>query len=98
MQNDDFNQDGPDLPRIGDRGPQTRRQLVEGHPGDRPCRHCGQPVQGRRRNGYCSDACRLRDRRDQERRRRLELLDTISAAVEELRSELGGSERASVGD
>ena len=30
------------------------------------CRRCGRPVEGRRRNGFCSDRCRMADRRERE--------------------------------
>jgi hypothetical protein len=68
-------------------GPQTRATDLEGHSGDRVCRCCGHRIGGRRRNGYCSDRCRMQERRDEARRRRLELLDAIEAAVQELRQE-----------
>lgn len=86
LQDDDFNQTGLGEPDSREREPESRRRAAK----DLVCRHCGQPVQGRRTNGYCSDRCRMRDRRDEHRRKRLELLDTISAAVEELRGALGG--------
>lgn len=67
---------------------QARTTASEGHPERGRCRRCGEPVRGRRRNGYCADKCRMKDHRDAERRRRLALLDTISAVVEELRREV----------
>ena len=30
---------------------------------DHSCRLCGVPIVGRRRNGFCSDTCRLRHQR-----------------------------------
>jgi len=57
------------------------------HPG-RQCRRCGEPIGGRRRNGYCSDACRMRDRRRRQTARLEHLLDTISTALKELRREV----------
>lgn len=90
MQNDDFNQNGPDLHRSEELCPQSRRQVINGNP-ETICRRCGGPVKGRRRNGYCSDKCRLRNRRQDDRRKRLDLLNTINAAVEGLRVELGGN-------
>ncbi len=50
------------------------------------CRQCGGPIRGRRRNGFCSDRCRLRVRRAAVRARRQELVETMKqtlAAVEE---------------
>jgi hypothetical protein len=85
MANEKENELDPYLPDDRRQGPE--RQAGDGHP-ERRCRRCGEPVQGRRRNGYCGDACRMRDRRAEDERRRLELLDTISAAIEELRREV----------
>jgi hypothetical protein len=87
MKNDDFNQDGPEADLSEKSGSETERRVLEGHPEGPLCQRCGGQVRGRRRNGYCSDRCRMADRREQERRRRLALLDTISAAVAQLRNE-----------
>lgn len=53
------------------------------------CERCGGPLSGKKQR-WCSDACRMADRRDDRRRKQLGLLDTISAAVEELRNDVGG--------
>jgi hypothetical protein len=87
-QSDDSHANGPDVHPPKDRGPQTRRQVLERHPDDRLCRRCGGPVRGRRRNGYCSDKCRLAHRREGQRRKQLELLNAIDATVQQLRNEL----------
>ena len=53
---------------------------------ERPsCRRCGRPVQGRRRNGFCSDGCRMQVRRAEQARRRTELLGAIVAAALEFK-------------
>ena len=52
------------------------------------CRHCGGPIRGRRRNGYCSDRCRMRDRRATRPEKLMELLMSVEAAVAELRAAL----------
>jgi hypothetical protein len=83
MAND--NEYEPEAAPLDENLPESRRQVLERNPEDCRCRRCGKPVNGRRRNGYCSDACRLADGRDKTKRRRLELLDTISRAVEELK-------------
>jgi hypothetical protein len=50
------------------------------------CRRCGRSVTGRRRNGYCSDKCRMRDNREKHRRERDALLDELAAKVQKLRA------------
>ena len=53
------------------------------------CRVCEAIVTGRRRNGFCSDRCRVRARR-QERDTRIDaLLTTAEACLSALRKELG---------
>lgn len=54
------------------------------------CRRCGEPIKGRRRNGYCSDRCRMQDRRANERGRVDELLQRLEADLGALRRVLGG--------
>lgn len=54
------------------------------------CRRCGEQIRGRRRNGYCSDRCRLADNRDAQRRKQLELLAVIDAVVQQLRAAIQG--------
>lgn len=48
------------------------------------CIECGRPVEGRRRNGFCSDACRMSVRRRRERERLDYLLSTLQAVTTEL--------------
>ena len=61
------------------------------------CRVCGGAIRGRRTNGYCSDACRMRARRAERAARVEALLADIDHAVatlrRELRSERDGSAR-----
>jgi predicted nucleic acid-binding Zn ribbon protein len=70
-----------DVHPVEERGSESRRPTFNGHPDDRHCRRCRQPIRGRRRNGYCSNRCRLADRREARRRKQLELLATINTAV-----------------
>ena len=83
MENDKLNQTGPPAPSAKDSRPQPRTTASE----EASCERCGRPLTGRKTQ-FCSDACRMRDRRDMARRRRLDLLDSISAAVKELRREV----------
>ena len=66
-----------EVPRLGRAivAQEERLQAVENEVSRllRPCPAYGQPVRGRRRNGYCSDACRLRP----QKARRAELLERI---------------------
>src|SRR5688500_3564307 len=52
------------------------------------CRRCGNPVRGARRNGFCSDACRMAVRREEQARRLAALLDTVENGLVALRREL----------
>jgi predicted nucleic acid-binding Zn ribbon protein len=81
----DENNNRPDTCPPEIEGLAARTTAFEGQPEKRHCRRCGGPIGGRRRNGYCSDRCRMADRREQERRRGLELLDSINTALTELR-------------
>ena len=56
------------------------------------CRWCRGAIRGRRRNGFCSDRCRMRARRAERAARVEALLADIDHAVTTLRRELG-SER-----
>ena len=56
------------------------------------CRVCGGTICGRRRNGVCSDRCRMRAQRAERAARVEALLAEIDQAVAALRRELG-SER-----
>ena len=46
-----------------------------------PCRLCGKEIQPRRRNGFCSDRCRMRFRRGEERKRLEKLFENVDAAL-----------------
>lgn len=93
MDRGDLNRDGPEVGSAEKDGSEADVQALNGHLELARCRRCGRHVKGKRTNGYCGDRCRLRDRREKVRNRRLELLDTISTAVEELRRELDDSRR-----
>jgi predicted nucleic acid-binding Zn ribbon protein len=77
------NQNEPDTHLLEDLASESRRSASKGV----LCERCGEPLTGNKER-WCSDRCRMRDRRDEERRRRMDLLDIISAAVKELRAEL----------
>ena len=85
-----MNNENPNDPHLNVEARQPRTTASNSQPKPTQCRRhdCGEPVQGRRRNGYCSDRCRMRDVRDAERCRRLDLLDALSATVEQLRREV----------
>jgi len=51
---------------------------------DRSCQRCDEAIRGLRRNGYCSDACRMADRREQIDRRRRELLSRLKQTINEI--------------
>ncbi len=88
MQDDERNQEGPDGRPLKDPGPETRTTGLEAPPERRLCRRCGGQVKGRRRNGYCSDRCRMRDRRDVARRELEKHLEQAERALAELRREV----------
>ena len=54
----------------------------------RSCRLCGQEIHGRRRNGFCSDQCRMQCRRREARGRIEKRFDDIQAQLEALRREV----------
>ncbi len=54
------------------------------------CRQCGGAIAGRRRNGFCSDACRMRSRRTERDGRVRELVADVERAVSALKAELAG--------
>ena len=54
------------------------------------CRRCGEAIKGRRRNDYCSDRCRMKDRRERDRGRVDELLQRIENDFDALREALVG--------
>jgi hypothetical protein len=56
------------------------------------CRHCGRPIRGRRRNGFCSDRCRMRVRREKDAARIDDLLRQVEDGVGALREELIGEQ------
>lgn len=68
---------------------ETRTTGSEGQRGSAPCSSCDQPIRGRRRNGFCSDRCRMAARREDQQRRRRELVNAVQAAFEKLRIYIG---------
>jgi hypothetical protein len=51
------------------------------------CERCGGQIGGRRRNGFCSDRCRMADRREQINERRRGLLSRLKGVVGEVEAE-----------
>lgn len=93
MKNENHNQ--PEAYPLEDLLIQPERQAGDAHPEGPRCRRCGEAVPGRRRNGYCSDRCRMGERRQEQAVRVNELLTTIEESVTALRGELGGHSEAS---
>src|SRR5436190_8939544 len=52
------------------------------------CLRCGAAVKGRRRNGYCSDRCRMQDRRGREKEQREQLFRCVDHVVSALREDV----------
>lgn len=69
-------------------GPETRTTGSN----EPSCGRCGGTIRGsRRRNGYCSDACRMADRRAIERADRRELVEHLKWLTSLLERELLGT-------
>lgn len=66
--------------------PQSTRVATETESSTRApdCKQCGRLVVGRRRNGFCSDRCRMAAHRQLVHARKKELLSTLKKAVEDL--------------
>ena len=78
----------PEPAGVAENGPETRTTALEGHPGEESCLRCGRTVHGRRRNGYCSDRCRMAVRRAAEANRKRRLLKNLKEAVAAMEAEL----------
>jgi len=83
------NQIEPEVRSAHEDLPGLERRALQRHPAGL-CRRCGEPVKGLRRNGYCSDRCRMRDRREREQARIDELLQRLEDDLNALRVELFG--------
>ena len=77
----------PDIAVTVERGPETRTTAFSGP----SCEECGRVLTGRKTR-FCSDRCRMRDRRRHQQLRRLDLLDTIMSAVADLCLDLNGDD------
>ena len=88
MQGD--NQTQPDPQPVEITGLETCTTGPEGHPRRTHCQRCGKPIRGRKRNGYCGNACRMKDRRARQATRLKDLISTIDQALSALREELRG--------
>jgi predicted nucleic acid-binding Zn ribbon protein len=49
---------------------------------------CGRPIKGRRRNGFCSDRCRMRTKRQEAATRLEKMVRSLETITAELREEL----------
>ena len=74
--------------QMNDGGSETRTTVSLGHRQQGHCRRCGQPVPGRRRNGYCSDRCRMAVRRAEQSVRIERLIAALEQATASLRWEM----------
>ena len=54
------------------------------------CGRCGGEMRGRRRNGFCSDRCRMAARREEEAIRRRALVARLKDFVVDIETELVG--------
>jgi predicted nucleic acid-binding Zn ribbon protein len=88
MENNERNEERPSGQRTGESGSESRTTGSEGH----SCRGCGKPIGGRRRNGFCSDRCRMRDRRALNAKRRRMMLSRLKEAVAAIEMEIGEEE------
>ena len=83
-------------------GSRSFKQTRTSGSGGRSCGVCGEPVTGRRRNGYCSDRCRLRASRAAKQERLEAALVGIESRVErfviEMRSAIGSLRAEFIGD
>ena len=77
----------PQQPTEG--GPETRTTGLD----NRICKGCGGVIKGRRRNGFCSDRCRMQSRRVAERQSRETLLTRLKESISEIERELLGKEK-----
>lgn len=76
----------PEIQVTEDRGLESRTTGAAGQ----SCRRCGAPIKGRRRNGFCSDKCRMKDRRERNAQRRRQTVEQMKQFFTELERELLG--------
>jgi predicted nucleic acid-binding Zn ribbon protein len=62
---------------------------------EQSCRVCGSPIRGRKTNGFCSDKCRMADRRAVERADRHALVEHLRFVVALVEAELLGTRSSS---
>jgi hypothetical protein len=72
--------------RVESEDPETRTTAVATHSERMVCCRCGRAIQGRRRNGYCSDRCRMQDQRARRSARIQQLLSAVEESVAALRA------------
>jgi hypothetical protein len=85
-QPEEFNREVPDVHPLEDRGPESRRQVLE--TAQRCCLAAVRPSEVGGGTATAPTADRLADQREAQRRKTLELLNTIDIAVQQLRSAL----------
>ena len=54
---------------------------------ERACKRCGGEIRGRRWNGFCSDRCRMADRRERINERRRGMLSRLKGVVGEIEAD-----------
>ena len=90
VQGDDFERDkgkaGADEQNVA----APERQPSQAHSAEGRCRQCGGPIRGRRRNGFCGDACRMRVYRQQLAEERRALIEHLKQVVNDVERELLG--------
>ena len=62
------------------------------------CRICGEVIRGRRTNGFCGDACRMRHNRERQLARRHELMEQLKSLIAAVERELVGRTESSSGE
>jgi len=73
-----------------DRAPEGRTSAFSGA----FCRTCGGTIRGRRRNGFCSDRCRLRAKRAARRERIEDGFRAVERAIDSLKTVILPERRA----
>jgi predicted nucleic acid-binding Zn ribbon protein len=81
----DFKSQGPDARLIEDHALESRRSASKAL----FCERCQAPLTGKK-DRWCSDACRMADRRQRQAARLRDLITIIETSVAALRSELEG--------
>jgi hypothetical protein len=78
-----------------DHSPRTTRTSASERPS---CHECGRLIPGRRRNGFCSDRCRMKARRACRKVRLHDLVEDMEQALAALKAELAGTRERTMSD